>query len=378
MLIKAAVVNGVNEDYQFEQVRLDEPRADEVIVKIVASGICRSDEAARTGKAPQVFPAVLGHEGAGIVEKVGSAVKDLEVGDQVVLGFNYCGNCDSCRTGHPTICEKWPKLNMTGVRDDGSHTIFKEDGSPVANIFTQSSFATHALVNVNNVTKVDSDIDLRLVGPLGCGFATGSGTVINGLQLKANSSIAVFGTGAVGLGALMAAVIEGCTTVIAIDIHDERLELALELGATHTINSKTEDLNERIREITGDKGVDYSVDTTGVPPVMKSSIDVLAVRGVAAPIAVTPHNLEINTSQDLVPVSRKIIGVLMGDSYPQITIRQLIDYYKEGRFPFDKLIKFYRFEDIQRAAEDSNTGKTIKPVIIIDEDYRKDEPVEFN
>ncbi len=225
---------------------------------------------------------------------------------------------------------------------------------------------------------MDPDVDLRLMGPLGCGFATGSGTVINGLQPKANSSIAVFGTGAVGLGAIMAAVLQGCSTVIAVDIHDARLELALELGATHTINSKTEDLQERLKEITGGKGVDYSVDTTGVPPVMKSSIDVLAVRGVAAPIAVTPHNLEINTSMDLVPTSRKIIGVLMGDSYPQITIRQLIDYYKQGKFPIDKLIKFYRFEDIQRAAEDSNTGKTIKPVIIIDEEYRKDEPVEYN
>ena len=141
--------------------------------------VCRSDESARTGKAPQAFPAVLGHEGAGIVEKVGSAVKNLEVGDQVVLGFNYCGACDSYRTGHQTTCEQWPQLNMSGVREDGSHTISKEDGTSVANLFTQSSFATHALVNANNVTKVDEDVDLRLVGPLRCGFATGSGTVIN-------------------------------------------------------------------------------------------------------------------------------------------------------------------------------------------------------
>lgn len=259
---------------------------------------------------------------------------------------------------------------MAGVREDGSHTIFKKDGTPVANIFSQSSFATHALVNVNNITKVDDDVDLRLVGPLGCGFATGAGTVTNGLKPRANSSIAVFGTGAVGLGAMMAAIIEGCTTVIAIDIHDSRLELAKELGATHTINSMTEDLNERIKEITGGKGVDYSIDTTGVSAVMKSSIDVLAVRGVAAPIAVTPNTLELNTSQDLVPTNRTIIGVLMGDSIPQITIPQLIEYYKKGQFPIDILVKYYKFEDINQAAADSNSGKTIKPVVIIDETYR--------
>ncbi|WP_338448245.1 NAD(P)-dependent alcohol dehydrogenase [Niallia oryzisoli] len=377
MKVTAAVLNGVNEDYKLEQLTLGELRPDEVVVKMVASGICHSDETVRLGHTPYALPAVLGHEGAGIIEEIGSAVKNFAVGDQVVLGYNYCGTCPGCRTGHPSSCDHWGVLNLSGVREDGSHTFIKEDGTPVSNLYTQSSFSTYSIVNVNNLIKVDPEVDLRLVGPLGCGFVTGSGTVMNGLKPKTSSSIAIFGTGAVGLGALMAAVIEGCSNVIAIDIHDSRLEIAKELGATHTINSRTENLAERIAEITGGQGVNYSVDTTGVSDVMKASIDVLGVGGTAAPVAVTPNSLEMNTFMDLVLGNRKLIGVLMGDAIPQIAIPQLIQYHKEGKFPFDKLVKFYKFEDINLAAADSNSGKTIKPIIIIDETYRKEEPIVF-
>ncbi|SEN88695.1 aryl-alcohol dehydrogenase [Mesobacillus persicus] len=371
MKVTAAVVNGVNEDYQLEQLTLGELYPDEVVVKMVASGICHSDEALRVGDAEYPLPAVLGHEGAGIVERIGSAVKDFAVGDQVVMSYNYCGTCPSCRTGHPSSCNQWTGLNMSGARTDGSHTFFKEDGTPVSNFFTQSSFSTHTIVHTNNLIKVDPEADLRLIGPLGCGFLTGCGTVVNGLKPRVGSSIAVFGTGAVGLGALMTGKIEGCSTIIAIDIHDSRLETAKELGATHTINSRTENLAERIAEITDGLGVDYSIDTTGVSAVMKASVEVLAIGGIAAPVAVTPNSIEINTFMDLVLANRKLIGVLMGDAVPQIEIPKLIQFHKEGKFPFDKLVKYYKFSEINQAAADSNNGQTIKPILIIDEDYRK-------
>lgn len=371
----AAVVNKVNEDYQFEELTLGELQHDEVLVRVVASGVCQSDESTRKGRAPFPLPAVLGHEGAGIIEKVGSAVQGFEVGDHVIMGYNYCGTCPSCRTGHPSSCDHFVDLNMTGQRPDGSYTFYKEDGTPVANLYHQSSFSTYTITKVNNLIKVDKDVDLRLVAPLSCGFLTGFGTVVNGLKPKTSSSIAVFGTGAVGLSALMSAKIEGCSTIIAVDIHDSRLEVAKELGATYVINSQKENLLERIHEITNGQGVNYSVDTTGVSVVMKSAIDVLGTNGVCAPIAVTPNTLEINTSIDLVPKNRKIIGVLMGDAIPQLAIPQLIQNHKEGKFPFDKLVKFYKFKDINQAAADSNSGKTIKPILIIDEEYRKDEPL---
>lgn len=374
----AAVINGVNENYEFEQLTLGELKPDEVVVKIVATGMCHSDEALRVGDAEFPMPAVLGHEGAGIIEKVGNAVKDFKVGDQVVMAYNYCGTCPSCRTGHPSSCNTWGALNMGGGRPDGSHSFFKEDGTPVANFFSQSSFATHTITNVNNLIKMDPEEDLRLVGPLGCGLLTGFGTVVNGLKATSGSTIAVFGTGAVGLGALMTANIVGCSKIIAIDIHDARLETASELGATHTINSKTENLADRIAEITDGLGVDYSIDTTGISAVMKASIEVLGIGGISAPVAVTRHSVEFNTFIDLVLANRKLAGVLMGDVVPQLAIPELIKFHKEGKFPFDKLVKFYSFSEINQAADDSNSGKTIKPILIVDEEYRKDEPLVFN
>lgn len=375
MKVKAAVVNKVNGPYEIEELQLGEIQHDEVVVKIVASGICHSDEALRVGDAEYPLPAVFGHEGAGIIEQVGTGVKQFEVGDQVVISYNYCGTCPSCRTGHPSSCSDWTALNMSGVRTDGSFTFKKLDGTPVSNFFTQSSFSTYTIVNQNNLVKVDPDADLRLIGPLGCGFLTGAGTVVNGLKPKIGESIIIFGTGAVGLGALMTAKIEGCSKIIAVDIHDPRLEIAKELGATHTINSKTEDLATRVYEITDGLGVNYSVDTTGVSAVMKASIDVLGVGGVAAPVAVTPNSVKMNTFMDLVIANRSVKGVLMGDSVPQMAIPKLIDFHKNGQFAFDKLVKFYKFEEINKASADSNNGKTIKPILIIDESYRAGEPL---
>ena len=187
--------------------------------------------------------------------------------------------------------------------------------------------------------------------------------------------IVIFGTGAVGLGALMTAKIEGCGKIIAVDIHDSRLEIAKELGATHTINSKTEDLAARIAEITAGAGANYSIDTTGVSAVMKASLDVLGIQGVAAPVAVTPNSIELNTFMDLVLLNKTIKGVLMGDSIPQLAIPKLIEFHKQGQFAFDKLVQFYNFDDINQASADSNSGKTIKPILIIDETYRAGEPL---
>lgn len=375
MKVKAAVVNQVNGPYEMEELELQEIANDEVVVRVVASGICHSDEALRVGDAQFPLPAVLGHEGAGIIEQIGSGVTNFKVGDQVVMAYNSCGYCQSCRTGHPSSCNDWTSLNMGGVRPDGRPYFKKSDGTTVSNFFTQSSFSTHTVTHVNNLIKVDDDADLRIIGPLGCGFLTGAGTVTNGLKPKVGDSIIVFGTGAVGLGALMMAVIEGCSKIVAVDIHDSRLEIAKELGATHTINSMTENLAQLVGEITGGAGFNFSVDTTGVAPVIKASIDVLGIGGIAAPVAVTPNSIEINTTLDLVFANRSVKGVLMGDSIPQFAIPKLIEFYKEGKFSFNKLVKFYKFDEINEASADSNSGATIKPILIIDEEYRSGEPL---
>lgn len=370
MKIKAAVVPEVGAQFEIrDNIALHEVGPTDLQIHMVASGICHSDEAIRKGDASLGYPVILGHEGAGIVEKVGSEVKNFEVGDHVILSFYSDGTCDNCLKGMPTKCRSYAQYNLSGVRADGEDH-FQENGQHISDMFNQSSFTTTTVVDQRNAVKIDKSFDLRKVGPLGCGYVTGSGTVLNTLKPKPGDTIAVFGTGAVGLAAMMAGRISGCIKVIAIDIVPERLELAKELGATHTINSKQEDAVAKIKELTGGYGVDWTVDTTGLPAVIKNAIAALAQGGTCAAIAVTPHLIELSTWNDLCVDDKKVVGVNMGDSIPQIDIPRLLEFYKLGWFDFDKTEKFYDFEEINQANADSVSGKTIKPVLIIDKDYR--------
>lgn len=367
MKIRAAVVNGVNQDYNIEEVNIEEPRLNEVLVKIVAAGICHSDEAFRLGEAAYTFPAVFGHEGAGIVEKVGEAVTDIKPGDHVVISYAYCGKCKECREGHPSTCEKWPLMNF-GTRIDGTTTLHKLDGENIVNILGQASLAEYTLVHENNITKVDDDVDLRYAGPLGCGFLTGLGAVYNGIKPEPNSSMIVFGTGTVGDACIMAAKAIGCNPIIAIDIHEHRLDEALELGATHKINSSNcKNVLEEIHKICN--GGMSVIDTTGVESVMKLALDATAQGGTYAPLAVTSNDLTMKPFLDLVATTKTIKGVLMGNAVPQVSIKQMLDLNKAGLFPFEKICKFYDFEDVNEAANDSNSGKTLKPILIVDKEY---------
>lgn len=370
MKIKAAVVPKVGAQFEIrDNIDLHEVGPTDLQIHMVASGICHSDEAIRKGDASLGYPVILGHEGAGIVEKVGSEVKNFEVGDHVILSFYSDGTCDNCLKGMPTKCRSYAQYNLSGVRADGEDH-FQENGQHISDMFNQSSFTTTTVVDQRNAVKIDKSFDLRKVGPLGCGYVTGSGTVLNTLKPKPGDTIAVFGTGAVGLAAMMAGRISGCIKVIAIDIVPERLELAKELGATHTINSKQEDAVAKIKELTGGYGVDWTVDTTGLPAVIKNAVAALAQGGTCAAIAVTPHLIELSTWNDLCVDDKKVVGVNMGDSIPQIDIPRLLEFYKLGWFDFDKTEKFYDFEEINQANADSVSGKTIKPVLIIDKDYQ--------
>lgn len=370
MKISAAVVEKEGAPFTIkDDIELHDVGQTDLQIHMVASGICHSDEAIRKGDASVGYPAILGHEGSGIVEKVGAQVKNFKPGDHVVLSFYADGVCDNCLRGVPTQCRNYADYNLSGVRADGDDQ-FTEDNKHISNMFNQSSFTTTTVVDQRNAVKVDKSLDLRKLGPLGCGYVTGSGTVFNTLQPKPGDTIAVFGTGAVGLAAMMAGKISGCTKVIAVDIVPERLELAKKLGATNTINSSTEDAVAKIKELTNGYGVDWTVDTTGIPAVIKNGITALAQGGTCAAIAVTPKLIEISTWNDLCVDDKKVIGVNMGDSIPQIDIPRLIEFYKLGYFDFDKTEKFYDFADINLANADSVSGKTIKPVLIIDKEYQ--------
>lgn len=370
MKIKAAVVTDVGQEFEIrEDIELHGVGPTDLQIHMVASGICHSDEAIRQGVASLGYPVILGHEGAGIVEAVGSEVKDFKIGDHVILSFYSDGTCDNCLRGIPTRCRRYSDYNLSGVRADGEDH-FQENGKHISDMFNQSSFTTTTVVDQRNAVKVDKNLDLRILGPLGCGYVTGSGTVFNSLKPTPGDTIAVFGTGAVGLAAMMAGGISGCTKVIAVDIIPERLELAKELGATHTINSKEENVVDRILELTDGKGVDWTVDTTGISSVIIDALHSLSQGGTCAAIAVTDQNIDISTWNDLCVDDKKIIGVNMGDAVPQIDIPRLIEFYKLGKFDFDKTEKFYDFQNINEANNDSVTGKTIKPVLIIDKEYQ--------
>lgn len=361
MKIKAAITHDLGQEFKIEEVELSDPKSNEVLIKVVASGVCHTDTVARDlGITP--FPVVLGHEGSGIVEKVGSGVTTIQPGDHVVLSYASCGHCENCLTGHPSTCVDFNLLNFGGKMEDGTHRIHQHNQG-LSTFFGQSSFGTYAIANERNVVKVDKDVDLALLGPLGCGIQTGSGTVLNKLKPEFGSSIAIYGCGGVGLSAIMAAKIVGCKHIIAIDIHDSRLELAQELGATTILNGKKFDVVKEIKEVTKG-GTHYAVETTGVPAVVRQSLQALRPLGVAAIVGVTPE-MNIDVHNDIMAEGKTMMGVIEGDAVPQLFIPQLVEYYKKGLFPFDKLVKFYNFDEINQAFDDSKTGITIKPILKI-------------
>lgn len=367
MEITAAIVKSQGSEFELEKVTLDEPGAEEVLVKIVATGICHTDMVARDFiMGSPNFPVILGHEGSGVVEKVGRDVHHIKVGDHVVLTYGFCGECEICRTGNPAYCYEFFDRNFSGADIEGHHHHHDHEGNYINdNFFSQSSFATYSIAHKNNVIPVPKDAPLEILGPLGCGIQTGAGAVINTLKIKVGSSIVISGTGAVGLSAVMAAKASSATVIIAVDINDERLTFAKELGATHTINSLNENVREKIREILPN-GVQFAVDTTGRSEVINNSLNSLAPVGEMAIIGVATKPLELETNIFLTK-GYKIKFVNQGDSVSEEFIPKLIKMYQHGQFPFDKLIKTYAFEDINQAVEDSEKGRTIKAVLKIGE-----------
>ena len=364
MQVTAAVARKVHAPLEFAALDLGGLGPNEVRVRMVATGVCHTDALVRDGVLPGTMPIVLGHEGAGIVEEVGTAVTSLAPGDHVVLGFNSCGTCSQCISGHPAYCATFPPLNFGGERPDGS-TSLSEGGARVgSHFFGQSSFATLANVAERSVVRVSDSVPLELLGPLGCGITTGAGTVLNVLKPPTGSSIVIFGAGAVGNAALLAAVVAGCSTIVMVDIVPARLALALELGATHVVNGLQEDSVARIREITG-LGAGFAIDTTGNPRVFRQMVDALAPQGHAALVGAAAPGVEASIDIGTFLInSPTITAVIEGDAIPQSFIPHLVGLFEAGRFPFDRLVKTYPFSEINQAFADSEAGTTIKPVVL--------------
>ena len=333
-----------------------------MIVRIVGAGVCHTDINSREQYYPVPLPAVLGHEGAGIVERVGEGVTKVAPGDHVVLTFYSCGRCPSCAKQKSSYCDWAYQGNFGGQRTDGSPTMRCGDDVLHGVFFHQSSFAHIALATERIVVKVRKDAPLELLGPLRCGFQTGAGAVLNSLDPPPGSSLAVFGVGSVGLAAVMAAVIAGCAPIIAVDVHPGRLELAAELGATDSIDARSSDPVEAIRNTTGG-GVAYSLETSGKPAVLRQAVDCLRPLGVCGLIGGAPMGTEVSLDMNTLLFGRTVRGIIQGDSVPDIFIPRLVDALMDGRFPLEKLISFYDFADINRAMADAEAGRAIKPIL---------------
>ncbi len=361
---RAAVVESGGAPFTLSDVQLDEPGPHEAVVRMVATGLCHTDLGVASGGLPFPLPGVLGHEGAGVVEAVGSDVTGVAPGDHVVLSFTSCGECRNCRGGHPAYCATWLPLNLIGgCRADGSSTLSRDGQALGGHFFGQSSFAERALVDERSLVKVDPDVPLESIAPLGCGVQTGVGAVWNVLKPATGSTVVVLGAGAVGLSAVMAAALTPATNIVAVDRVGERLALARELGATHTIDAGEADLGEALAEITGGQGADGIVETTGNVAVLRQGVDALAARGTLVIVGAPAFGTEVALDVNGMLGGKQVVGLTLGDAETQTFIPALVRLVKEGRLPLHRLISTYPFADIDQAVQDMRAGKAIKPVL---------------
>ncbi|MFP2932268.1 NAD(P)-dependent alcohol dehydrogenase [Pyxidicoccus sp. 3LG] len=361
--VRAALLQVVNGPFVIDEVELEPPRTGELRVRVTASGICHTDLTYRAGAGRFPFPAVLGHEGAGVVDAVGDGVTDFAPGDAVVLSYFSCRACGRCAGGHPAYCERGYAGNFSGARPDGSFPM-RWRGEPVrSSFFHQSSFATHVLAHQHNAVKVDASAPLELLAPLGCGFQTGAGAVLEAFRLEAGQQLAVFGAGSVGLAAIMAARFAGAANILAVDVSAERLELARELGATDTFLAREPELVKTMLKRTRG-GVDFALECVGSPQVLRQAFDVTRPLGTCGLLGLPDRgDAEVSLSMMALLSGKKLVGILEGNADPKTFIPKLVALHAEGRFPLEKLSRSYDFEAINDAVHDMETRTAIKPVL---------------
>jgi aryl-alcohol dehydrogenase len=366
--IHAAVAWEAGATLSIEEFDLDDPRDDEILVRVEAVGVCHTDDNARLGRLPVVFPIILGHEGAGTVERVGRDVTKVGPGDRVLFTPDYCGDCEQCALGKTPYCDDVVHLTFVGTRADGTPRA-RQGGKPVrAAFFGQSSFATHSLVTERNIVPVASDAPLHYLAGFTCGVQTGAGAILNAMPVGAASKVAIWGTGAVGLAAVMAAKASGAAEIIAIDRVGHRLALAADFGATATIDTTGQELADvtaTVVKLSG-RGVDVALDTTGNPAVILAEVQSLATHGTASDITSSGPPITLPPG-DLLLKGRQLRGTMGGHINPTIFIPRLLGLHAQGRFPVDRLVKNYPFAQLNTAIADSLSGATIKPVLTLDQ-----------
>ena len=359
MKVRAAVAYTNRPSFSIEEIEMSDPGPDNILVRMAGCGLCHTDVKAREETMGVPMPAVLGHEGAGIVERVGERVTKVRPGDHVVLTADSCGACPTCLAGNPAYCDEMSPLNFADGRA-GQPGSFRSGATEIhGHFFGQSSFCNYAVTRERNTIPVRPDAPLEILGVLGCGVQTGAGAVMNSLDAPPRSTIAIFGVGPVGLSAVMAAAIRECSTIIAVDVLESRLAMAKQLGATHTVLAGPHgQVADQISKIVPG-GVGYAFDTTGRADSNRQAIDSLAAKGCFGFCTIPPEPPKMSR---VMIRGISLRGIVQGDSVPDVFIPELVGLFMNGRFPFDKMVTQYPFEKMNQAIEDQAAGKVVKPV----------------
>ncbi|WP_069235228.1 MULTISPECIES: NAD(P)-dependent alcohol dehydrogenase [Burkholderia] len=365
MKIRAAIARRGTHRFSIDDCTLEaEPHRREVRLRLLACGICHTDLAARDQHLRTPLPAVLGHEGVGVIEAIGPEVSELHVGQRVLASFGACGECFSCMARAPAYCQHLARFCLQGRRLDGGSPL-SQDGAPLTgHFFGQSSFATHAIVAAANLVPLDPDLPPALMAPLACGVQTGMSAMITILAPDVDSAVAVFGCGGVGLAAIMAARIQGCRHILAVDRLEERLVLARELGATATAH----DIEAAVEPVAVWGGLSHALDTTGQPALIEHAfLHLLRSRGQLVCAGVGRPEATLNFNHNALMLSgRTLRGTIEGDADPRSFVPRMLDWFRQGRLPLHRLVKTYPFDSINEAVADMEAGRVIKPVLVFD------------
>jgi len=367
MKTRAAILEQLNTPLVVEEIELDDPMDNEILIKMVASGVCHTDLHCIKGDLLTPPPVVLGHEGAGIVEKVGKNVTSFQPGDKVLVTVApNCGKCPACMMGVPTSCETDPQTAMLmGTMANGTKRMRRKDGTELSHFMAQSSFSEYAVVEESATVRVPDDAPLDVVCLLGCGAATGIGAVINKARVKAGSSVAVFGCGGVGLSVIMAAKLVGANPIVAVDLLDSKLEAAKQFGATMLVNASKDDPVAQIAAMCNG-GVDYSFEVIGNTQAMAQAFNAVYARpgGMALILGLSPIGTTFPVEAWRFLREVTITGCTAGSIRPKLDIPRYIDLYMAGKLPIDKLVSArYPLDKINDAVQDTFTGKVLRAVI---------------
>jgi len=363
-MVKAAVLYEVGSPLVIEDVELDDPQAGEVLVKIGAAGICRSDRHFMHGDAPIALPVVLGHEGAGTVEKVGPGVNSVRPGQQVILSFvPSCGRCKSCITGNSHLCDNHAATGPNMY--DGTTRLHKGD-QRIHHMGKTACFAEYAVVPETGCVAIGVNIGMDKAALIGCCVPTGVGAVTSSAKVTPGSTVAVIGCGGVGLNVIMGAALVNASKIIAVDIRESQLEFAMKFGATHTVNASDKDPVAQVRELTDGKGADFTFEVFGSADTTKAAYDMAGKKGVVTIVGIAPVGAEAGINAvDMVRNEKTMRGTYYGSTHSSVEMPKLVDMYLAGKLNLDDLVvRHYSLDQINEAYDDMDKGEVGRGVIM--------------